>query len=82
MPFQLDKWFDRASTVSESTVFDPEAQTRRELAEVSAEPLTTPSRSRASRPRGGSRGKIEGPNLGSLPCCKGGDRVQRESWHK
>jgi len=51
VPFQLDKWFDRASTVS------------------SAEPLTTPR-------------KIEGPNLSSLPCCKGRDRVQRRSWHK
>ncbi len=64
MPSQLDKWFDRASTVS------------------SAEPLTTPSRSRASRPRGGSRGKIEGPNLDGLPCSKGRDRVQRARWHK
>ncbi len=26
--------------------------------------------------------KIEGPNLSSLPCCKGRERVQRKSWHK
>ena len=26
--------------------------------------------------------KIEGPNVSSLPCCKGRDRVQRESWHQ
>ncbi len=35
------------------------------------------SKGRLTTPR-----KIEGPNLSSLPCWKGRDRVQRESWHK
>ena len=64
VPFQLDKWFDRASTVS------------------SAEPLTTPRKTVREPHRPEEDRGIEGPNLSSLPCCKGRDRVQRRSWQK
>ncbi len=54
--FQLDEWFDRASTVSDST----------ELAEVSAEPLTTPRKTVREPHRPEEDRGIEGPNL---PTC-------------
>ncbi len=46
-----------ASTVSGSTVFDPEAQTRRELAEVSAQPLGPEGNSPKSYAGWGGSGK-------------------------